>query len=105
MKTIRLLLPLLALALFAGCQIKQPKTLAIQPLLDLVVPQDFVGDLDAGIEGQYLPIQIQATNLHRGADGKWTWTSLRYRQTFNIPIAPGVSYKQGAWITMGPTAK
>lgn len=74
--------------------------LLIAPILDRIVPADFRGDGEFAECGQYLTIEVRAGDLHKGAAG-WTWTWLEYRRTINVPLVPGVPYRQEGWVKLG----
>lgn len=92
---------LLAILLACGCA-SVPSGLLVQPLLDRVVPADFVGDGEFAERGQYLTIEIKVRGLRRGAGGLWTWAALEYRRVLNVPVGPGIPYRQEGVFTLQP---
>lgn len=100
-KGILVLLAGFVLGFVAGCS-TQFKAPVIEPILNALVPADYRGDFSTGEHGQYTDLQIVATDLHRNSDGRWTWNTLRYRQKLTIPLAPGLPYRNEAWVEMPP---
>lgn len=100
-----ILLAAIAIALTCGCSSIAPSStngpLLLQPVLDRIVPADFVGDGDFGEVGVYVNLQIKAGNLHKLPSGQWTWNWLAYRRIVTIPLAPGLPYRQEGWVTLG----
>lgn len=94
----------IVIGLAAGCAMNFKAPL-IEPVLDALVPADYRGDFATGARGQYLNIDIVATDLHKNAQGRWTWKTLRYRRKLTVPIAPGVPYNQDTWVEMPPPAR
>lgn len=100
--TLRLLLAMSLLSLLLGCQTRTAQGgLAIGPLLDRIVPADFRGDGEFAERGQYLTIEVKAADLRRTDSGQWSWSSLEYRRTLNIPVFSGVPYRHEGWIRLG----
>lgn len=102
MNLLRLLLAMSLLSLLLGCQSRPASSgLLIGPLLDRIVPADFRGDGEFAERGQYLSIEIKATELRRTEQGEWSWASLEYRRILNVPLFAGVPYRHEGWIRLG----
>jgi len=102
----RILFVMSLLSILTGCltrssAVQASDKLLIGPLLDRLVPADFQGDGEFGEAGQYLTIEIRATGLRRTEKG-WTWRSLDYRRTVNIPLFSGLPYTQKGWLKLQP---
>lgn len=112
MTFLRILIAMTLISTFLGCVSRPAKPSApdmglIQRVLNRAgLPSDFRGPATIEERGQYLVIVITAGDLHRNDAGEWTWSSLEYQRTLNIPLFAGVPYKHEGKVRLGaPAAK
>lgn len=102
---IPLILAALAVAFFAGCATTAKTGAApvplVQGVLDKLLPADFAGPVDVSEVNQYFTITIKAGNVHRTADGKWTWDWLEYERNSHFPIFSGLTWGSTGKLRLG----
>lgn len=84
MKPKLILTCLLLLFAVTGCSSLTSSTLPadeVQAFLNNVMPPDFVGDVHVEHINPYFDFGIDATNVHKNAQGKWTWDSFSYNRS------------------------
>lgn len=105
MKT-KLILVLAVLALaFSGCAtVTKDITTDITTVRDAfnsLLPSDFSGPVNLARTDMYATLTLQATNVHKGADGQWSWSTVDYRRVLSVPITPGLTWKSDVQIHLG----
>jgi hypothetical protein len=102
---IPLILAALIVAFFAGCatagRTQSTDATLIQGVLDKMLPPDFAGPIDVSHVNQYFTIAIKAGNVHRNADGKWTWDWLEYERNSHFPLFSGLTWSSTGKVRLG----
>lgn len=108
MKKSLIILGLLAALLVTGCQTVGKAASDVFVAVGMVrdafnqqLPDDFNGPVALAYTNQYYTIAITATEVHKDANGKWTWKSAHLKRDSHIPLTPGFSWVSGWEVTLG----